>query len=46
MTEGHGPPPEGPRVRVEEHRVFALLAFPIFGVSILIIILIATLGTR
>lgn len=32
--------------RVEEHRVFMLLVFPIFLVSILIIVLIATLGVR
>jgi len=32
--------------RVEEHRVFALLALPIFAVSVFIIILIATLGTK
>ena len=32
--------------RVEEHRVFALLALPIFAVSIFIIVLIATLGTK
>ena len=32
--------------RIEEHRVYAQLAIPIFAVSILIIILIATLGTK
>lgn len=32
--------------RIEEHRVYMLLALPIFVVSILIIILIATLGVR
>jgi hypothetical protein len=32
--------------RVEEHLVYALLALPIFAVSILIIILIATFGTK
>ena len=32
--------------RVEEHRVYALLALPIFAVSIFIIVLIATLGTK
>jgi hypothetical protein len=32
--------------RVEEHLVYALLAIPIFAVSILIIVLIATLGTK
>lgn len=36
----HEPP------RIEEHRVYALLALPIFAVSILIIVLIATLGTK
>jgi hypothetical protein len=34
------------RPRVEEHRVFMLLALPIFAVTILIIILIATFGVR
>ena len=41
---------EQPRIReeprIEEHRVYALLALPIFAVSILIIVLIATLGTK
>ena len=41
---------EQPRIReeprIEEHRVYALLALPIFAVSILIIILIATFGTK
>ncbi len=32
--------------RIEEHRVYALLAFPIFAVTILIVVLISTLGTR
>lgn len=32
--------------RVEEHRVFMLLAFPVFLVTILIAVLIATLGVR
>ena len=32
--------------RVEDHRVYALLALPIFVVSILIIVLIATFGTK
>ena len=32
--------------RVEEHLVYALLALPIFAVSIVIIILIATFGTK
>ena len=32
--------------RIEEHRVFALLALPIFAVTIFIVFLIATLGTR
>lgn len=32
--------------RVEEHRVFMFLALPIFLVSILIIVLIATIGVR
>ena len=41
---------EQPRIqeqpRIEEHLVYALLALPIFAVSILIIILIATFGTK
>lgn len=32
--------------RVEEHFVYALLALPIFAVSIVIIVMIATLGTK
>ncbi len=32
--------------RVEEHLVYALLAIPIFAVSIFIIVLIATLGNK
>ena len=32
--------------RIEEHRVFMLLALPIFAVTILIIILISTFGVR
>jgi hypothetical protein len=32
--------------RVEEHLVYGLLALPIFAVSILIIVLIATLGNK
>ena len=32
--------------RIEEHRVYALLALPIFAISVLIIVLIATLGTK
>ncbi len=32
--------------RIEEHRVFMLLALPIFGVTVLIVVLIATLGVR
>ncbi len=39
----HRPVREEPRV--EEHRVYALLAIPVFLVTILIIGLIATLGT-
>ncbi len=37
-------PPAGEQHRVEDHLVFALLAIPIFVVSIVIIALIATLG--
>lgn len=32
--------------RIEEHRVYALLALPIFAVTIFIVVLIATLGTK
>ena len=32
--------------RVEEHLVYALLALPVFLVTILIIFLIATFGTK
>lgn len=32
--------------RIEDHLVYALLALPVFAVSILIIVLIATLGSR
>lgn len=32
--------------RIEEHLVYALLALPIFAVSIFIIVLIATLGAK
>lgn len=32
--------------RIEEHRVFMLLALPIFSVTVLIVVLIATLGVR
>jgi hypothetical protein len=42
--EPHTPAAEKPRV--EEHLVYALLALPIFAVSILIIVLIATFGTK
>ena len=38
--------PETEKPRIEEHLVYALLALPIFAVSILIIVLIATLGTQ
>jgi len=38
----HRPVREEPRV--EEHRVYALLAIPVFLVTILIVVLIATLG--
>jgi hypothetical protein len=42
MSE-HGPDHEEPRV--EEHKVYALLAIPVFLVTLFIIGLIATLGT-
>ena len=32
--------------RMEEHLVYALLALPVFAVTILIIVLIATFGTK
>lgn len=44
MTEDEPKVQEKPRV--EEHLVYALLALPIFAVSILIIVLIATFGTK
>ena len=40
----HKPINEQPRL--EDHRVYALLAIPIFAVSIFIIVLIATLGSK
>lgn len=44
-TTGHDPKiTEKPRM--EEHLVYALLALPIFAVSIFIIVLIATLGPK
>jgi hypothetical protein len=45
MSE-HEPVGASEKPRIEEHLVYALLAVPIFAVSILIIILIATLGTK
>ena len=38
-------PPAHDEPRIEEHRVYALLAIPIFLVTVFIIALIATLGT-
>ncbi len=32
--------------RLEDHLVYALLALPIFAVTVLIVVLIATLGTK
>jgi hypothetical protein len=32
--------------RIEEHLIYALLALPIFAITIVIIVLIATFGTR
>jgi hypothetical protein len=46
MTEHEPKVATTEKPRVEEHLVYALLALPIFGVSILIIVLIATLGTK
>lgn len=42
MSE-HGPVQDEPRI--EEHKVYALLAIPIFIVTLFIIGLLATLGT-
>jgi hypothetical protein len=42
MSE-HRPVREEPRI--EEHKVYALLAIPIFLVTVFIIVLIAILGT-
>jgi hypothetical protein len=39
----HRPVREEPRI--EEHKVYALLAIPIFLVTVFIIALVATLGT-
>ena len=44
MTEHEPKIHEQPRI--EEHRVYALLALPIFAVTIFIVVLIATLGTK
>jgi len=44
MTEQEPKIHEQPRI--EEHKVYALLAIPIFAISIIIIVLIATLGTK
>ncbi len=41
--EGQGPVAEKPRH--EDHLVYALLAIPVFLVSILIVVLIAVFGT-
>ena len=50
MSQHHAAPDAEPRIkekpRIEEHLVYALLALPIFAVSIFIIVLIATLGAR
>ncbi len=43
MSEEHRPVREEPRV--EDHKVYALLAIPIFLVTIFIIALLAILGT-
>ena len=43
MTE-HKPIDEQPRL--EDHRVYALLAIPIFAVTILIVVLISTYGVK
>lgn len=32
--------------RTEEHLVYALLALPVFAVTIIIVVLIATFGTK
>jgi hypothetical protein len=42
----HETPKIQDKPRVEEHLVYALLAFPVFLVTILIVFLIATFGTR
>lgn len=38
-------PPVREEPRLEEHKVYALLAIPVFLVTILIIVLVSTLGT-
>ena len=45
MSE-HGDHKVEEKPRVEEHLVYGLLALPIFAVSIIIIVLIATLGNK
>jgi hypothetical protein len=43
----HAPVPKiTEKPRVEEHYIFALLALPVFAVTILIVFLIATIGTK
>ena len=42
----HETPKVQDKPRVEEHLIYALLAFPVFLVSIFIIFLIATFGTK
>lgn len=43
MTD-HEPTHEQPRV--EDHRVYALLAIPIFAITIVIVVLISTYGVK
>ncbi|HUQ41249.1 MAG TPA: hypothetical protein VM052_01990 [Candidatus Limnocylindrales bacterium] len=48
---GHAPaeaptPKITEKPRVEEHYIFALLALPVFAVTVLIVVLIATIGTK
>ncbi len=44
MSEGQNHVNEPPRI--EEHLVYAALALPIFAMTVLIVVLIATFGTR
>jgi len=46
MTEHEPAHPIKEQPRIEEHKVYALLALPIFAITVIIVVLIATLGTK